>query len=124
MMILVAIAIAISGAISGFSLYIKSHPPDASIPGISSLRRGLQLGIMSSTSVSLLYIVMLFFPLVIPSRNLPFVLCAIGGNLLNLAAGIYCLRELTGESLFAGLLVLLNQLLWILYALRVLTVDF
>jgi hypothetical protein len=65
----------------------------------------------------------LFSP-VSASLNFPLVLCAFAGNLLNLAALINCLRELTAEGLFAGFLVLLNQLLWILYSLRVLTVDF
>jgi hypothetical protein len=67
---------------------------------------------------------MFYFPPVSPARNLPLVLVAFVGNILNLVAIVDCLRELSGESLFAAFVVLLNQLLWILYALRVMTVDF
>jgi hypothetical protein len=67
---------------------------------------------------------MFYFPPVFQSRNLPLVLCAFAGNILNLAALVDCLRELSGESLFAACFILLNQLLWIFYGLRVLTVDF
>jgi hypothetical protein len=35
-----------------------------------------------------------------------------------------CLRELNGESLFAALLLVFSQLLWILYVVRVMLSDF
>jgi hypothetical protein len=92
--------------------------------GVLSLQRALLLGPVSSAAVLLLYIIMFYFPPVFQSRNLPLVLCAFAGNILNLAALVDCLRELSGESLFAACFILLNQLLWIFYGLRVLTVDF
>jgi hypothetical protein len=82
------------------------------------------LGIVSSIAVFSFCGLMSYYPLVYPSKALPFVVCALAGNILNLVAGVYCLRELNGESMLAGTFLLLNQILWILYALRVITVDF
>jgi hypothetical protein len=121
---LIAIAFVVTAAILALGVHAKSYSPNGSVAGVRGLRRGLRLGAVSSTAILLLYIIMFYFPPVSPARNLPLVLCALVGNILNLAAVVDCLRELNGESLFAAFVVLLNQLLWILYALRVMTVDF
>ena len=120
---LAIIAFALAVAIFALRVYLKSHPPDVSAAGIRSLQRGLRLGTVSSITLLLLYIIYYFRPVAF-GRNLPFVACAFAGNILNLAAVVDCLRELSGESLFAACLLLLNQLLWILYALVVTLVDF
>jgi hypothetical protein len=105
-------------------VYVKSHPPEASAKGVLWLGRGLRLGTASSIAVLLLYIATLFFPPVNPSLFWPLAMCAFAGNILNLISLASCLREINGESLFAGVLVLLVQFLWILYAIRVMSVDF
>jgi hypothetical protein len=124
MLVLIATALAVTGVFVAMRIYLKSHPPDVTTMGVLSLQRALLLGAVSSAAVLLLYIIMFYFPPVFQSRNLPLVLCAFAGNILNLAALADCLRELSGESLFAACFILLNQLLWIFYGLRVLTVDF
>jgi hypothetical protein len=72
--------------------------------------------------VLVLFIIMLHFPPMFFS--LPLLLCALAGNVLNLMALVDCLRELSGESLFAACFILLSQLLWILYALLIAFADF
>jgi hypothetical protein len=124
MLVLIATAFVVTGVLVGLGFYVKSHPPDVSSMGVRSLQRALRLGAISSTAVLLLYIIMFYFPLVFRSRNLPLVLCALAGNILNLAALVDCLREISGESLFAACFVLLDQLLWIFYALGVLAMGF
>jgi hypothetical protein len=43
------------------------------------------------------------------------------GNLSNAASLVYGLRELTGESVFAGLLIVFAQLLWLFFGIIVMT---
>lgn len=121
---LTAFAFVLTGAVLWMWIYMKSHPPEASVTGILWLRRGLRLGTVSSTAVLLLYLMTLYFPPVSPSLFWPLTLCALAGNILNLVSLVSCLRELSGESLFAGFLVLLTQILWALFALQAMTVDF
>jgi hypothetical protein len=121
---LITIAFALTGTVVGMGVYLKSHPPDSSERGIFWLRRGLWLGALSSAAVLVLFSVMFYFPPVSPSLFWPLALSALAGNVLNLVSLIYCLRELSGESLCAAFVVLLNQFLWILYAIRGITVDF
>jgi len=124
MKVLIAFAVAFTAALFGMGIYTKSHPPEASEKGVVWLRQGLRIGAVSSTVVLLLYIIMFYFPPVSPSLVWPLMLTAFAGNILNLVSLVYCLRELSGESLCAALFVLLNQFLWILYAIRAMTVDF
>ena len=124
MQMLVVAAFLLVAMVSGTGVYLKLHPPEMSPTGVLWLRRGLNLGTISSVSILVLYIVMLYRPPVSPSIFWPITLCAIAGNLLNVASLVCCLREFSVESLFAAFFVLLNQFLWILYALRAITVDF
>jgi hypothetical protein len=122
MLVLIATASVVTGILVALGIYLKSHPPEVSPAGVRSLRRALRLGTISSVVVLLLFLVMLHFPPVLFS--FPLVLCALAGNILNLVALVDCFRELSGESLFAASFILLNQLLWILYGLLAMTVDF
>jgi hypothetical protein len=123
MQVLIVSAFLLACAVSLLRLYLNKHPPDASPDSNRSLQRGLLVGTVSSIVVFLLYIVSYFQPAAF-GRNAPYVLCALVGNVANLAALVFCLRELNGENLFAALLLVLEQLLWILYALRAVLVDF
>jgi hypothetical protein len=124
MKISIAFAVAVTAAVFGMGIYVKSHPPEGSQKGILWLRRGLRVAAVSSTAILSLFIVMFYFPPVSPSLVWPLMLSAFAGNILNLVSLVYCLRELNGESLCAAFLVLLDQFLWILYAIRAMTVDF
>jgi hypothetical protein len=75
-------------------------------------------------TVLLIYILMLYFPGVFLTRNLLLVLVGVAGNVVNLMGVVDCLRELNGESLFAALLLVFSQLLWVLYVARVMLSDF
>jgi hypothetical protein len=72
----------------------------------------------------LIYILMWYFPGVFLTRNLLLVLVGVAGNVVNLMGVVDCLRELNGESLFAALLLVFSQLLWVLYVARVMLSDF
>ena len=119
MKVLTAFAFILTAALCGMGIYVKSHPPEASAKGVFWLQRGLRLGAVSAAAVLLLYIAILYFLPASPSLFCPLMLCAFAGSILNLVSLFYCLRERNGESLCAAVLVLLNQFLWILYAIRV-----
>ena len=96
-------------------IYFKSHPPDSSEAGARGLQRGLKLGAISAAVLPLLFILANFRPISGGEANIPYVICAFAGNAINLAAITDCLRERSGESLFAALLVLGVQLVWLFY---------
>ena len=121
---MIAVAFIVTAAIVAMGAYIDSHPPDASELGIRRLRLGLRLGAASSATVFLLWALMLCFPGAFLTRNVLLVLLGVAGNVLNLMGLVDCLRELNGESLFAALLLVFSQLLWILYVVRVMLSDF
>jgi hypothetical protein len=114
--LMIVVAFAPAGVIFALRAYLKSHPPDSSEAGIRGLQRGLKLGVASSTALPLFYIVIYFHP---PGflGILPYFLCAVAGNSVNLAGVIYCLSELSGQSLVAALLLIFIQLLWMWTAL-------
>jgi hypothetical protein len=121
---LIAFAFVVAAALLGMSVYTKSHPPDVSSSSMRRLRRGVRLGAASATLVLLLYVAMLYFPPVSPSLFWPLTIGALEGNILNLVSLIFCLRDLNGRSLFSATLVVLGQFLWVLYAIRAVTVEF
>jgi hypothetical protein len=94
---------------------LESLPPDSSEAGIRGLQQGLKLGGAASTTLPLVFILAYFT--LDSLGNLPYFVCAVAGNGVNLAGLIYCLRELSGESLFAAFLLILMQLLWMWTAL-------
>ena len=118
MQILIAFALILTIALSGMALYVKSQPPEASGKGVFRLLRGLRLGTISAVAVLLLFIAIRYFLPPSPSLFWTVMLFALAGNILNLISLVYCLRELNGKSILGGFLVLLNQLLWILFAIR------
>jgi hypothetical protein len=124
MQILIGFALAISVGLLGMSIYIRLHPPEGSVEGTRYLQRGLRLGTASAITVSLLFVAMHLFPPISLSTIQPLALVAVTGNIVNAIAVVCCLRELSGESLCATFLILLNQALWILYGLLALTVQF
>jgi hypothetical protein len=115
---LIASAAVLTVVLVGMGVYIRSNPPEASPKGVSWLRRGLQLGAGSAMAVLLLLIAILYFEPFSPLLFWPLMSCAFAGSILNLVSLVYCLRERNGESLCAAGFVVLNQFLWILYAIR------
>jgi hypothetical protein len=89
-----------TGAIFALRAYLKFHPPDSSEEGIRYLQRGL----------GLLFILNFLFlahcrPIPFPPKGLD-VLFALVATGVNLAGLIDCLRELSGQSLIAALLII------------------
>jgi hypothetical protein len=121
---MIAVAFIVTAAIVAMGAYIKSHPPDASELGVRRLRLGLRLGTASSATAFLVWVLMLCFPGAFLTRNVLLVLLGVAGNIVNVMGLVDCLRELNGESLFAALLLVFSQLLWILYVVRVMLSDF
>jgi hypothetical protein len=112
--VLPVVALVLAGSIFALKLYLGFRSPAAPGSGVRSLQRGLQIGAVSSAALLLVYVVLYVRPIAF-GRNLPFVVIAFVGNIANLVAVVDCVRELTGESLFATVLLLLDQLLWIFY---------
>jgi hypothetical protein len=121
---LIVAALCMTVVISGMGFYVKFHPPEESVEASRKLQRGLHIGSATSLGVLFLFTLMHFHPPVGPGLSLPLILCALGGNIANLMAVIDCLREVSGEGLFAACLLLLNQSLWLLYAIAVMFSDF
>ena len=91
--------------------YLKIHSPDLSETELRGLMRGLGLGVASTIVLPLFYVVAGLER----SRflgNLPYVLAALAGNIVNVLAVYRCLRRVTAPGLFAGLILVLIQLLW------------
>ena len=110
---LVALAFGPAATLLALRAYFKTHPPDSSEAGIRGLRRGLKLGAASATALPLAYILLYFRPVTL--GTLPYLVCALAGNIVNLCGLVDCFRELSGESLFAALLLIFTQLLWMWY---------
>ena len=104
------------------NMRFRSHPPDLSEEGGARLVRGLSIGCASSVALTLFYLMWIILG---PVKFLGvYVLMALVGNVFNLGCLIYSLREPSVEGLFVGLLIGLEQVLWILYALLAFTVQF
>lgn len=106
------------------SAYIRRRPPDISPDGVGNLRHGLLVAIVSSAALVLGYGLFLIFTPIGPGPNPFFAFLAIGGNLCNFLAFIYCLRELSPEGILSALLIGAGQVLWILFAMKAILVDF
>jgi hypothetical protein len=104
---LLLIPLALAAAIFALGIFFKYHPPDLSVAGTRNLQQALWLGSASPIALLLLMAVGYFHPHVVPGLPVPALMCAYMGNVFNLVAVILCLSELSGESLFAGLLLLL-----------------
>ena len=124
MQTLIVAAFVIMCAIAAMAFYLRSHPPYEPGEALRGLRFGMNVGMATSASILFLFALILFHPPTGPGLTWPLVACAIVGNVANLMGVVNCLRELSGESLFAACLLLLNQLLWIVCALRVMFADF
>jgi hypothetical protein len=110
---LVVFAFVPAAALLALRAYFKAHPPDSSEAGIRGLQRGLKIGAASATALPVAYILLYFRP--VNWGNLPYIVFAFVGNIVNLAGLVDCLREFSGESLFAALFLTFTQLLWMWY---------
>jgi hypothetical protein len=118
------VPLALGAAIFALGLYFKYHPPDISTVGTRNLQHALWLGSASPIALLLLLALGYIHHHVGSGLSLPALLCALLGNLLNLFAVLLCLSELSVETVFAGLLLIFVQLLWILYAMLAVSSDF
>jgi hypothetical protein len=112
---LVIVAFVVTVAIVAMGTYIKSHPPDASELGFQRHRTGLRLGMVSSAAILLMFLILAYVPAAQHLPKLPFALFGVAGNIVNLMGIVDCLREVNGEALFAALLLVFSELLWIVF---------
>ena len=106
-------------ALAAMAVYVWRRPLDMSKGGLWHLRKGLALACASSlllAGVNTLWLVART-----TGFDSLFVMVAAVGNLSNAASLVYGLRELTGESVFAGLLIVFAQLLWLFFGIIVMT---
>lgn len=118
------IPLGLAAAIFALGIYFKLRPPDMSAAGARNLQQALWLGSASPIALILLVALGHIHSHTGPGLSLPALAGACLGNMLNLVAVVLCLSELSGESLFAGFLLLVAQALWILYAILALFSDF
>jgi hypothetical protein len=111
-------AVTLAATLLAMTIYVSSHPPDVSSNGVRWLRRGLRLGLLSSATVLAMISWIHSSPPLLTSAFWSRMLPALAGNVLNLIALVYCLRELSAEGLLSALLVGFNQLFWLLVAIR------
>jgi hypothetical protein len=104
--------------------YFRRSPPDTSPAGIGYLRLGLRFAIVSSAALVVGYTLSMTTTPVGPKPNPFFAFWALGGNLCNLIALIYCLRELSAEGMVSAIFVVAGQVLWLLFAMKAILVDF
>ena len=104
--------------------YVHYRPPEMSERGLHHFRRGLWLACLSlsalvGVSVLLPHVTWRGF-----TPNPVLVLLGAGGNMCNAVSFFYCVRELSGESLFAATLIAIAQLLWLCFGIAVLAAGF
>ena len=116
---LLGAALVVMIALVAMTAYVRRRPPDMSERGLRHFRKGLSLACLSSILLAGAYSLCFVAMPTSPRPNPLLVLLAGGGNLLNAASLIYGLRELSGESLFAGLLMVSGQLLWLWFGIFV-----
>ena len=98
-------------------VYVRRHPPEISAVGLAHLGSGLSFACLSSGGLASAYLIWIIADPVSIAPQALFMLLAAGGNVCNATALVFCLRELSGEGLFAALLVGAAQLLWLLFGL-------
>lgn len=110
-----------------FRAFLKAYPSASTEDNPTFLLTGLKLGATSAAALPAIYIVGYIamnyagsLTLLRTVGNLPWLLLAIGGNVLNVFALISCLRERTGASMLAGFLLVFLQLCWMFTALSTL----
>jgi hypothetical protein len=106
-------------ALASMAVYVWRRPLDMSKGGLRHLRKGLALACFSS--ILLVGVNTLWLVAKTTGFESLYGLLAAVGNLSNAASLLYGLRELTEESVFAGLLIVFAQLLWILFGIVVMT---
>jgi hypothetical protein len=111
----VIVAFVVTVAISAMGTYTKIHPPDASELGAQRLRIGLRLGMISSATILLTFLILAYVSAAQHIPKLLFILFGLAGNIFNLMGIVDCLREVNGQALFAALLLVFSQLLWIVF---------
>ncbi len=119
MQALLGASVIVSIALACMTVYVWRWPLDMSKGGLRHLRKGLALAFLSS--ILLVGVSALWLLATTRGLNSLFALLAAVGNLSNAASLIYGFREWAGESVLAGLLILLAQMLWFLFGIAVMT---
>lgn len=121
---LAIISFGVAAVLAFLGFYLNRHPPEVSALGLRRLRFALQLGTGCSTAVFCLFLAWIRWKPASVTPNHALLSLAIIGNFTNATALVYSLREISAEGIFSALLILVDQGLWILYLMLVLTVDF
>jgi hypothetical protein len=101
-------------AVALFALraYLKTHPPSTSDVGLKTFLQGLAFGVASTFALPLIYIAH-NFQLVRYPGNLPDIVFAFAGNIINLIGVFECAYKRTGPGLGVALFLVIVQLMWI-----------
>ena len=118
MFLLRGVSLAVMVLLAAMTAYVWGRRLDMSKGGLRHLRKGLSLSCISS--ILLAGASTLWIGASTRGFNFLFVVLAAVGNLSNLTSLLYGLRELNGETVCAGLLIVLAQLLWVVFAMLVL----
>jgi hypothetical protein len=118
MALLRGVSLAVTIALMAMTAYAWGRRLDMSRGGLRHLRKGLSLACASS--ILLAGVSTLWLGASTRGFNFLFVVSALAGNLLNATSLLYGLRELNGETVSAGLLIVVAQLLWLVFGFLVL----
>jgi hypothetical protein len=124
MNVLPIISVGVAAVLAFLGFYLSRHPPELSALGLKRLSLALRLGTFCSTMVFCLFLAWIRWKPVSVTPNHALLSLAIVGNFMNASALFYSLREISAEGLVTAFLILIDQGLWILYLMVVLTVDF
>jgi hypothetical protein len=124
MNVLAMISLGVAAVLVFLTFYISRHPPEISALDLRRLRLALRLGTICSTTVFCLFLAWIRWKPISVTPNHALLFLAIVGNFINATALFYSLRKISIEGLFTALIILIDQGLWILYLMLVLTVDF
>lgn len=118
MVLLRGLAVVAMIAVVAMTAYAWGRRLDMSRGGLRHLRKSLSLACFSS--ILLAGVSTVWVGSTTRGFNFLFVVSAVVGNLSSVTSLLYGLRELNGESVFAGLLFVLMQLLWLVFGILVL----